>query len=364
MFFESFVEQIGTYPVPATDKLKTKEIVIGLSLIVVFAIGMMLVLRSYRNEGEQRSAVISEEGEKDPDHIEAFVKLLGVDPVKGDATARIEFIPHGAFANADGTLTQNLKLYTNSAGGKQEHDFQKGKRMNPVEATINLYDGSVTDYPFDKHNGFLELYLTRPATATTTGPAKASAEATPPAERAEATPNTSPETRAEPTAAGSTNTGEGEKPTTAAKKPEETAASADEDVSIAVDFYGSIAGFKIEAAKSPESEADYVGIDVKIARSSTVVFFSLFVIGLMWGVTIAVLFMTLSIALRGRKIELAMFSFLAALLFAFAAVRNSQPGVPPIGAFSDYISFFWAEIILALCLLAMIFMWLFRPAAK
>ncbi len=37
----------------------------------------------------------------------------------------------------DGTLNQDLKLFVNSANGKQETDFAKGKRMTPVEA--NLY---------------------------------------------------------------------------------------------------------------------------------------------------------------------------------------------------------------------------------
>jgi hypothetical protein len=36
------------------------------------------------------------------------------------------------------------------------------------------------------------------------------------------------------------------------------------------------------------------------------------------------------------------------LLFAFAIVRNAQPGTPPIGTYSDFISFFWAEVIIAL----------------
>jgi len=334
----------------------------GVGLIVIFALAMLFVLNSYRNEGEKRSAVISEEGEKDPNHIETFVKLLAVDPVKGDATARLEFIPHGTFAKEDGTLTQNLKLYINSATGKQEHDFQKGKRMNPVEAVINMYDGLVTDYPFDKHSGFLELYFTPSAPTTTSQPQGATGSAATPAERTDTVPT--PSTEATPPAPTATTGGEGAKPADEAKKPEDSAAASEEDVSIAVDFYGSIAGYKIEAAKSEESDDNYVGIDMKIARSSTVIFFSVFVMVLMWGVTIAVMFMTLSIFLRGRKIELGMFSFLAALLFAFAAVRNSQPGVPPIGAFSDFISFFWAEVILAMCLLAIIFMWLLRPVAK
>lgn len=347
----------------ATDKLTTKEMIFGVGLIVVFALAMLLVLNSYRNEGEKRSAVISEEGEKDPNHIEIFVKLLAVDPVKGDATARLEFVPHGTFAKEDGTLTQNLKFYINSATGKQEHDFQKGKRMNPVEAVISMYDGLVTDYPFDRHSGFLELYFTPTAATPTSQTTGAPGSAAPPAERADAAPTPSPVATTSATDSSATGA-EGAKPAAESKKPEESAAASEEDVSIAVDFYGSIAGYKIEAAKSAESDDSYVGIEMKIARSSTVVFFSVFVMVLMWSVTIAVMFMTLSIFLRGRKIELAMFSFLAALLFAFAAVRNSQPGVPPIGAYSDFISFFWAEVILAMCLLAIIFMWLLRPAAK
>jgi hypothetical protein len=55
-----------------------------------------------------------------------------------------------------------------------------------------------------------------------------------------------------------------------------------------------------------------------------------------------------------------MFSFTAALLFAFAAVRNAQPGTPPIGTYSDFMSFLWAEVIIALCLIILVFTWVMR----
>ena len=35
--------------------------------------------------------------------------------------------------------------------------------MSPVEVVISMYDGVVTDYPFDKHKGFLEMYFTAAA---------------------------------------------------------------------------------------------------------------------------------------------------------------------------------------------------------
>lgn len=333
-----------------TSKLRTKDIIIAVGLIVVFAVGMYLVVKSYKLEGEKRSAEISEEGEKDPNHIETSVKLLSVDPVKGDATARIEFTPHGTFAKEGGSLARKVKLYVNSANGKQELDFDKDKRMNPVEVVINMYDGLVTDYPFDHHSAFLELYFTTPATEKPQPPSDSSA-ANPPAS-----------TKPDETPAAAANSEPGAQP--AEKKEATPKPAADEEVSIAVDFYGSIPGMKVEAAKDENSDDNYVGIDMKIGRSSTVVFFAIFIMALMWGATIAVTFLVLSVILRGRKIEVGMFSFMAALLFALIAVRNSQPGVPPIGVFSDFISFFWAEVILALCLLAIVFTWLLRPTAK
>lgn len=335
----------------------TKEILVGVALIVVFAVAMLLVLNVYKQEGEKRSAAISEEGEKDPNHIEVFVKLLAVDPSKGDVTARLEFAPHGSYDKEEtGLLVRPLKLYVNSATGKQEHEFSKDKRMNPVDITISMYDGLVTDYPFDSHSAFLELYFTdaapKAAGADKAAAASPSSASTPPANPAEATPAASPT----PAAA----TGQ----EAASTDKEADADTDDEDVSLAVDFYGSIPGMKIAAKKTDESTDDYVGIDMTISRSSTVIFFSLFISALMWGAAIAVMLLVLSILLRGRKIEVGMFSFLSALLFAMVAVRNSQPGVPPIGTFSDFISFFWAEVILALCLMTILFTWLLRPAAK
>ena len=329
-----------------SEKVKARDVVITIAVIVVLAIGLVMVLRIYKNEGELRSASISDTGEKDPNHIEVAVKLMSIDPNKGDVVARMEFEPKGIYIANDGlTLARDVKLLVNGATGKQEIDFPKGKRMNPMEVTVNMHEGLVTDYPFDKHKAYLEMYFLpgkeeKKSTDTAAKPAQAAA-----------TPTPAPET---PPA--------GDEGTTEQPKKAEVEEEADDEISIGVDFEASISGFKIEAAKAKESTDDYVGIDMTIARASTTKFFSFFVMAMMWGLTIAVLLLTLSCVLRGRKVELAMFSFTAALLFAFAAVRNAQPGTPPIGTYSDFISFFWAEVIIALCLIALVFTWLLRPA--
>jgi hypothetical protein len=324
-----------------SEKVKAKDIIVTVAVIIVFAVALVLVLNIYNSEGDKRSAAVSDIGDKDPNHIEVDVKLISIDPNKGDVVARLEFLPKGNFTTDEGsTLARELKLYVNSANGKQELDFPKGKRMNPMEVVVSMFDGLVTDYPFDKHSAFLEMYFLPGKEAAK----EKSAEALKPAPPTP-TPATGEEQKKE----------EGEKKAEA-EKPDEN------EIPIGVDFVGSIPGFKIDAAKSKESTGDYVGIDMTIARASTTKFFSLFVMTMMWGLTLGVIFLTLSVVLRGRKVELAMFSFTAALLFAFAAVRNSQPGTPPIGTYSDFISFFWAEVIIALCLIILVFTWVLRPA--
>lgn len=331
-----------------SEKSKAKDIVVALVVLVLFTVALVFVLNAYKSEGEKRMAAISDLGDKDPNHIEVDVKLVSIDPNKGDVVARLEFLPKGVYTKDDGsTLARDVKLFVNGATGKQETDFPKGKRMNPMEVVVNMYDGSVTDYPFDRHKAFLEMYFV-PGKEEKKSPEPAAAKPV------EAAPN--------PTPAAGTGTAEEPKKEEGEKKAESVARDDDDEIPIGVDFEGKISGFKIYAAKSKESTNDYVGIDMDIARASTTKFFSAFVMIMMWGLTISVLLLTFSVVLRGRKVELAMFSFTAALLFAFATVRNAQPGTPPIGTYSDFISFFWAEVLIALCLVVLVFTWLLRPA--
>jgi hypothetical protein len=317
-------------------------------VVILFAVGLVLVLNIYKSEGEKRSASVSDLGEKDPNHIEVDVTLVSIDPNKGDIVARLEFLPKGNYTKDDGTLARDVKLFVNGATGKQETDFPKGKKMNPMEVVVQMYDGLVTDYPFDKHKAYLEMYFVPGK------PEKKSAEPGA-AKPAEAAPSPTPNRRPLPRKSL-------RKKMPPRRRSRRQRGGRGRRDSHRVDFAGSISGFKIEAAKAKESQNDLVGIDMtNFARLDDQVLFA-FRHGDDVGLTISVLLLTLSVVLRGRKVELAMFSFTAALLFAFATVRNAQPGTPPIGTYSDFISFFWAEVIIALCLVVLVFTWLLRPA--
>lgn len=310
-----------------SDKISAKEVIVGVIVLAVVGAAMFYTLSVFNAESGQKVIDISQQGDKEASHIDTHVKLMSIDPIKGDASARFEFEPSENLLAEDGTLKQELKLYVNSANGKQEIDFAKGKLMTPVEAVFNMHDGQATQYPFDKYVTDIDIYITK-------GKVDEKKPAAAPKEPADGE-----------TAAETTN-------------PEDD----DLELAISVDFLGSIPGYKIEAANAKYSEVDFVGIETKIERSGTVVFVSMFVSVLMWVLTIGILFLVISLIVRGRKVEIAMFSFMGAMLFGFYAIRNSQPNVPPIGVYSDFLSYIWCEIIIGVCLLACLVAWVLRPA--
>jgi hypothetical protein len=63
---------------------------------------------------------------------------------------------------------------------------------------------------------------------------------------------------------------------------------------------------------------------------------------------------------RRRRFEGSFATLLAALLFAFPTVRNTLPGIPPVGVLFDYAAFFWAEALVALSLIILIVGWTVR----
>lgn len=302
-------------------------LVVLIAFLLTLAVGFVLVHRAYQAEGALRTLDFNAGTDPDPTHMEVNVKVVSVDPVKGEMTARLDFVPHGDLTKDDGrTLARNLKLTVNSATGKGEHEFAKGKKMNPFDLVLGIYDGQVMDFPFDTHKA--EFYLDFEADAA--GDKKSEA--------------------AKPAA---------DAPAAASDDEEE-----DDSIEMDVNFTASLVGMSIKAAVQPDSSSDDMGIDIEVSRAPTVLFFSSFVMLAMWLLVFAVLRLLWSVSFGERKIEVGMFSFLGSMLFAFPALRNSQPGVPPIGTYGDFISFFWAEGLIALALLSIVMVWLARPTGK
>ncbi|MEY2494834.1 MAG: hypothetical protein QOJ45_1326 [Verrucomicrobiota bacterium] len=283
-----------------------KPLLVAVVLLLIFAGAYVFVLTKYKSEGENRAAFLEADTQKAGENrIDVAGRIVTADVLKGDVVVRLEFTPKGSLLSADGTtLARDIELYVASATGKNVHEFKKGKRMNPVEAIVEIYEGEPMDYPFDTHTAELAFFF-------------------------------------EPTVKGGETGG-------------------NETVPVAVELRGSVAGLRMDTEYAKESKPDHTIIDISIQRATTAVLFSVFIMAAMWALALGVVFLVFRVLAGHRKIEISMFSFLGALLFAFPALRNSQPGTPPIGTLSDFLAFFWAEVIIALSLLSVVLRWLVK----
>jgi hypothetical protein len=87
---------------------------------------------------------------------------------------------------------------------------------------------------------------------------------------------------------------------------------------------------------------------------------SILLMVLMIGLAMSLLGMVFKAMTVGSKVDLVPLSISISLIFGLPALRNVQPGVPPVGAFGDYLSFIWAEIIVGTSAIILIWTWLLR----
>ena len=282
--------------------------------LVLAAVGAYaFTLQSFRGESERQTNPTVVSDGAGPDHVTISGTVVQVDPAKSETTVRLVFTPEGKYATADGSLAQSMVVKVDNATGQSDRTFEKGKSMSPSDVVVSMIGGRITDYPFDATKATVGLYLSTQAVSA--APAV------------------------------------GDKP----------AVEAVEGVPVEVnlDLQAAVHGFSIETAPDPESQGPFAGIDLTIHRSGSTLFFSLFIMTLMWILTVGAVGIAWRVS-TGRKAEIPMCAFLGVLLFAFPAIRNLQPSAPPIGALSDFLAFFWCEALVAISLCFVLGTYVFR----
>ena len=284
-----------------TRKLLIKRIVIILIFVALFVGAFSGALYFYQNDRTQRSADLIFGDDKAANRMDVAVSLLGVDPIKGEINLRFAPKPEGTYAKDD-RLTKELKFFTGIESGKAEVTLDNNRIPDAVTGSLSIV-GRVSDYPFDSHNADFYLYFSNP-------------------------------------------------------KDEK------EEIPMAVNFSGAISGYNIDADYIPKTEFEssdsYMGLRVRISRSIITKSFSIFLMIAMWLIGLVIFTMTMIVVWQPRPIEFGMFTLIAGILFALPAVRNLQPSVPPLGGLSDFLSFFWAEALVAISMPILFFTWLTR----
>jgi Domain of unknown function (DUF4436) len=224
--------------------------------------------------------------------MQISLSVLGVDPLRGELETRLEFDSlHKGSLGEDGLPNQNLIFFINSVDKQgSEIRFSAGRSMDAIAARFNLFDGSPDYYPFDRYLAEISFNME-------------------------------------------------------IENPDR------DDVPLKVVYSDRIPGYELEFIDQNGGE-DRIGInyEVRIRRSLPVLMFICFIMLMMWIVSCLAMLIALMYWRTGRVPEPTTLGLMATLLFAFPAIRNAQPGVPPVGTLGDFLSFFWAESLVIIAL--------------
>ena len=294
------------------------------------AIYVAVVLRGL-TESARRSLLLRDETDI-ADRVFISVVVTDASPSAHELTAQLGFRLAGDVAKDDVTPAVDLKLLINNVRGQQEFDFPKGKRMNRIEAVFPL-GGEVNKYPFDRYDTTVWLLMTTPARDVQLQSPKL------PANIPEITQ------QADELAVSS------------------SALLRNAPVALSVSLSASIPGIQFKGNVARGKIQEPTGIALHLARANSVIAVSLIVMLMMTALSMSLLAMAIR-ATASEKTDLLPLSVSISLIFGLPALRNIQPGVPPVGALVDYLTFIWAELIVAASAVIIVWTWLLRSRAR
>ena len=307
----------------------------GVNIVIVLGIiGLYAsVLVRGTNESARRSLELRDETSA-PNHVVVSMLVTGVNLVNHELTTQLGFQLAGDIARDEVTPADDLTLILNNVRGQQVFEFPKGKRIIRVEAVFPL-NGNLNNYPFDRYEGTIWLLMTTPAAANKAQAAKPH-EILPKGVRIE------------------------EQLVVGAVALERSA-----PLPISLAMSADIPGIKFAGRVTRSESTQLTEIGLKLRRADNVIAVSIFINVMITCLAVSVLGMVLRVTKSTVESDLLPLSMAISLIFGLPALRNVQPGVPPVGAFTDYVTFIWSELTVAACAVIIVWHWLLRsPESK
>jgi hypothetical protein len=302
-----------------------------LIILLVLAVYAAVVLRGL-TESTRRSLLLRDETEA-ADRVYISIVTTNANPATHELTAQVSFRLAGKTAKDEVTPAVDLHLLINNFRGEQEFDFPKDKRMNRIEVVFPL-NGDLNKYPLDRYDTTVRLLMTTPAR---------NVQAEAPKIPTSITQHTHPTDEL-------------------AVSP--TALLQNAPVALSVSLSASVPGIRFEGNVSRGSSQEPTGIELHLSRANNVIAVSLIVVLMMTALSMSLLAMAIRAVTTAERTDLLPLSVSISLIFGLPALRNIQPGVPPVGALVDYVTFIWAELIVAASAVIIVWTWLLRTRPK
>jgi hypothetical protein len=323
-------------------------------LLIILLMGFLYVAVLIRNlnESARRSLQVLEQA-----HLENYVRVIAriveADVNHPQIKVHMSFRPMGNLTKDGGSPARNLKLFLNALHGPQEIDFAAGKPINPIEVDFPL-EGDSNKYPFDRHQATLWLLLATPTQSVTSK--KAEVVTQPPGaletgKGSNSPPPSGPNLAVPPIS-----------PVTAPSIGDLTVGVVtmehNEPVPILIDLVAAVPGIKFDGRISRTLGQDVTSIDLYLRRTDNVMMVSICMMIIMACLALSLLCMVLQVTQTGNESTLLPLSLSVSLIFGLPALRNVQPSVPSVGVLGDYASFIWAELIVAVSTVMIVWTWI------
>jgi hypothetical protein len=303
-------------------------ILIFLLILVVYS---AVVFRGF-TESTRRSLLLRDESQA-ADRVSISIVTTNANPATHELTAQVSFRLSGNIAKDEVTPAVDLHLLINNFRGEQEFDFPKDKRMNRIEVVFPL-NGDLNKYPLDRYDTTVRLLMTMPARNAPPEVPKIPAtiiQHTHPTDELAVSPS---------------------------------ALLQNTPVALSISLSASVPGIRFQGNVTRGSSQEPTGIELHLTRANNVIGTSLIVMLMMTALSMSLLAMAIRAITTVERTDLLPLSVSISLIFGLPALRNIQPGVPPVGALVDYVTFIWAELIVAASAVIIVWTWLLRTRPK
>ncbi|KAF9100461.1 hypothetical protein BGX27_000398 [Mortierella sp. AM989] len=241
----------------------------------------------YRNEGDNARSVV-EVGAQGVSHTGNYIHVVGsvasVDFEDKNFRVHFEFTPYGTLTGDDGILTESVVVSLFYT----TLTFPDGQIMRAVDVTMPYMQGATIDYPFDSYKSYFEILANK--------------------ERQRL-----------------------------------------HKIPVSLTFLGMLQSVEfVPTVRLSNLDLYKISIEIITRRSPTTIGFSLFIVLIMWMLSIAIGIIAIQVIRQHRMTDEHVLTLGITTLFALPALRETQPGIPAIGCAADVLGFYWNMAIIAI----------------
>ncbi|KAG0315513.1 hypothetical protein BGZ99_007417 [Dissophora globulifera] len=243
----------------------------------------------YRKEGDNARSVVEVEPQgvsHTGDYIHVVGSVASVDFEDKNFRVHFEFTPHGTLAGDDGVLSAAIAVslfYTTLTFPEAQIMYGTAihRPMRSVDVTMPYMQGATIDYPFDAYKSYFEIL--------------------------------------------------------ANKEKEQL-----HKIPVSLTFLGMLQSVEfIPTVRLSNDDLYKISIEIFTRRSPTTIGFSLFIVMIMWALSIAIGIIAIQVIRKYRVTDEHVLTLGITTLFALPALRETQPGIPAIGCAADVLGFYW-----------------------